>query len=605
MSIAGPSAHPSARPPAGASHALVARLFREQVRRHLGRIAVAMVCMVLTAAATAATAWLIEPVLDQVFVDRELSMLTLVTAAVLVIAVVKAISTYGQAVLMNHVGQRIIADVQVGLYAHLLDADLAFFHGTATGRLISSFLYDANLLREAVARAITGMAKDSLTLLFLVALMFYQDWRLAIAAVVVFPPGALAMRNLGRRMRKASTATQVETGHLTALLTETLDGVRLVKAYGQEGHETGRARAAVERRLGHMLKVVRTRAAASPVTEMLGGVAAAFIIFYGGYQVIAGTTTPGTFFSFMAALMLAYQPLKSLANLNTALQEGLAAAERIFALMDTEPTIVDRPGAGALRVSRGEVRFEGVSFAYAEGAPALEHVDLEAPAGAVVALVGPSGAGKSTLINLIPRFFEASLGRVTIDGVDVREVTLESLRGALALVSQEETLFDDTVRANIAYGRPGAGEDEIVAAAKAAAAHNFIRALPQGYDTMVGEHGVKLSGGERQRVAIARAMLKDAPILLLDEATSALDAEAERQVQGALKRLMQGRTTLVIAHRLATVLEADRIYVIDGGRVVESGRHAELLATGGLYARHHALQFADPDPEVSAARARG
>jgi subfamily B ATP-binding cassette protein MsbA len=353
-----------------------------------------------------------------------------------------------------------------------------------------------------------------------------------------------------------------------------------------------------------MLKVVRTRAAASPVTEMLGGVAAAFIIFYGGYQVIAGTTTPGTFFSFMAALLLAYQPLKSLANLNTALQEGLAAAERIFALMDAEPTIVDRPGAGRLRVSRGEVRFEGVSFAYAEGAPALEDVDLVAPAGAVVALVGPSGAGKSTLINLIPRFFEARLGRVTIDGVDIREVTLESLRGALALVSQEATLFDDTVRANIAYGRLGASDDDIVAAAKAAAAHNFIRALPQGYDTMVGEHGVKLSGGERQRVAVARAMLKDAPILLLDEATSALDAEAERQVQGALKRLMQGRTTLVIAHRLATVLEADRIYVIDGGRVVESGRHAELLAKGGLYARHHALQFADPDPEVSAARAR-
>jgi subfamily B ATP-binding cassette protein MsbA len=314
------------------------------------------------------------------------------------------------------------------------------------------------------------------------------------------------MRNLGKRMRKASTASQEETGNLSELLTETFEGARVVKAYGMEGYETDRASAAVERRLTHLLKLVRTRAAATPVTETLGGVAVATVILYGGYQVIDGITTPGTFFSFIAALVMAYQPLKSLANLNTALQEGLAAAQRVFALLDVEPEIADRPGAPALKVTGGEIDLEDVSFTYRAGAPALRNVGLKVPAGRTVALVGPSGAGKSTLLNLIPRFFDASTGRVSIDGADVRGVTLASLRGAIALVSQETGLFNDTVRANIAYGRPGASEADIAAAAAAAAAHDFIGELADGYETMIGENGVRLSGGQRQRLAIARAM---------------------------------------------------------------------------------------------------
>jgi subfamily B ATP-binding cassette protein MsbA len=337
--------------------------------------------------------------------------------------------------------------------------------------------------------------------------------------------------------------------------------------------------------------------------EALGGAAIAAVILYGGHQVIAGVRTPGALFSFITALLLAYQPLKNLANLNASLQEGLAAAERVFEVLDIEPTIHDKRGARPLRITGGEIRFEGVSFSYAPGTGALDGVSMTVPAGRTVALVGPSGAGKSTILNLIPRFFDVGEGRITIDGQDVRSVTLASLRGSIALVSQEVSLFDDTVRANIAYGRFGASEAEIVAAAQAAGASGFIDEFPDGYDTLVGEQGVRLSGGQRQRIAIARAMLKDAPILLLDEATSALDSESERQVQAALRALMRGRTTVVIAHRLSTVQGADLICVIDRGRIVEIGRHEELLGASGLYSRLHAMQFADQRGHVTAAAA--
>jgi subfamily B ATP-binding cassette protein MsbA len=592
----------TARPPSSA--ALIRRLLKSHVRPHAGRLVLAMAFMGVVAATTAANAWLMQPALDRVFVARDPQWLYLVPLAVAVVALVKAVASYLENTTMNAVGQRIIADTQVAMYAHLIRADLAYLHRVHSGKLVSSFLYDATLLRDAVSRALTGMVKDSLSLVFLAGVMFYQHWRLALVACLVFPLVGVAARNLGRRTRKGSARTQEETGRLTTILNETFEGARLVKAYGMEERETARARASVEARLRHIMRVVRARAAASPATEALGGLAVAIAIFYGGWQAASGEVTLGAFASFITALLLAYQPLKSLANLNTALQEGLAAAERLFAVLDVRPEIADAADARPLAVKGGEIRFERVGFAYADGAEALRGVSFVVPAGRRVALVGPSGAGKSTLLNLIPRFYDASAGRVLIDGQDVRAVTLASLRRAIALVSQELTLFDDSVRANIAYGRPEAGEAEIVAAARAAAAHDFILGLPQGYDTAVGENGVKLSGGQRQRVAIARAMLRDAPILLLDEATSALDAEAERKVQAALKRLMEGRTTLVIAHRLSTVLDADEIHVVEQGRVVESGRHAELLARGGAYARLFASQFAaEAPPPPAAARA--
>ena len=581
------------------SRALVARLYRGHIRRHLAKLSFAAFCMVLVAAATAANAWLMEPVLDEIFLERNADMLVLVPLAVLGIALIKGVAGYLQGYIMAAVGQRIIADVQIDLFGHLMRADLAYFQQTTSGRLVSNFLNDANLLRDAVSKALTGIAKDSLMLAFLVALMFHQDWRLATVTFIIFPIAILPVRNLGRRARKASTETQERTGRFSAILTETLQAARHIKAYGMESYESARAREAIEARLRAIYKVVKTRAAASPIMETLGGIAVAAVIYYGGSRVIAGETTPGTFFSFMTALVMAYQPMKSLANLNTALQEGLAAAQRLFVMLDIEPEIKERAEAPALQLTGGEIRFEDVTFVYADGKPALKNIDFVVPSGRRVALVGSSGAGKSTLLNLIPRFYDPTSGRVLIDGQDIRTANLSSVRANIGLVSQEATLFDDSVRANIAYGKPGAADDDIERAARAAAADTFIRAIDGGYDGLVGESGARLSGGQRQRIAVARAMLKDAPVLLLDEATSALDSESERQVQDALATLMEGRTTLIVAHRLSTVIDADIIHVIDQGRIVESGSHAELIARAGVYARLYQTQVTTPDAPLA------
>jgi ATP-binding cassette, subfamily B, bacterial MsbA len=586
---------------------LLRRLAREFLRPQAMPIALALVAMALVAAATAANAWLMEPLLDKIFVGREVGLLWVVAAAVLGIAVVKGAAGYAQSILMYRVGQRVVADIQRALFRRVIGADLAFFQANPTGSLISRFVSDAGLLRNASANVLVGIGKDALTVVGLVVLMFCQDWALALASFVLFPVAVRPIATVGRRMRRATVNTQHEIGQFTTLLDQTFQGARHVKAYGMEAYETGRADHLIESVNRLLNRAARIRSATSPMMETLGGIAVSAVILYGGYQVIEGTRTAGTFFSFITALLLAYQPMKTLANLTANLQEGLAAAHRIFTVLDIEPEIRDAPGALPLAIAGGEIRFEAVRFTYPNGGPALNSIDLVVPAGKTVALVGASGAGKSTVLNLIPRFYDTGSGRVSIDGTDVRRVTLASLRGAIALVSQEVSLFDDTVRGNIAYGRFGASEAEIVAAAKAAAADDFIRALPQGYATLVGEQGTKLSGGQRQRVAIARAMLKNAPILLLDEATSALDTESERQVQAALKTLMRGRTTLVIAHRLSTVLDADLIYVVDAGRIVESGTHAELIARGGVYQRLYALQFADqPAPaEIGGARALG
>ena len=574
---------------------LVRRLVGDHIRPHIGLLVVAVTLMAVVAATTAALAFLMETILDDVFTARDRSSLYVAAAVVMGVFVLKGLATYGQNVLVSFVGQRILADLQKRMFAHLLRADLAYFHGQSSGGLISRFINDVEKMRGTVASVLTAIGRDSLTIIFLVGVMFYQDWLLTLASFFAFPTAILPLVNIGKRIRKVSANTQQELGQFTTLLNEVFQGARHVKAYGMEAFERDRAGAVIEQIFTLVFRAARTKAAAYPIMETLGGTAIVVVICYGGWQVIEGTRSTGTFFSFVTALLLAYDPVKKLVNLNAQLQEGLAAAERVFDILDVEPTIIDSPDAKKIDAAKGDVGLENVDFSYADSKLVLRGVSLSVEAGKTVALVGQSGAGKSTILNLIPRFFDTSAGRVTLDGVDIRDLTIASLRAQIALVSQDVTLFDDTIEANIAYGRAGASPEEIRDAARNAAADTFIEAMPEGYETTVGEHGVKLSGGQRQRIAIARAMLKDAPILLLDEATSSLDTESERAVQNALAKLMRGRTTIVIAHRLSTIQSADMIHVVDAGRIVESGRHQELLARGGVYANLHQLQFSNAD----------
>ncbi|CCQ74893.1 ABC transporter ATP-binding protein [Magnetospira sp. QH-2] len=588
-----------------ATSVLLGRLLRENVAPYKWWIFWALLFMAVVAASTGLTAYLLDPVITYIFDEKRHDLVWPLVAAILATFVVKGGANYMQTLLMSRVGLRIIADNQNRLFRHLARMDLTFFHANPTGTLVSRFTVDIAQMRVAVSNGLTALGKDLLTLIALVGVMFYEDWQLSLIALVAFPTAIYPIARLGKRMRKVTANNQQEMGLLTTTLEQSFQGIRVVKAYGMEDYETERVVTLTDRIYALAVKAASTRAFSSPIMETLGGLAVAAVIAYAGNRVIHEDMRSGALIAFIAALLMAYEPMKRLANLNASLQEGLAGAQRMFQLLDNPSDLVEAVDAKDLDVAGGSVSLEKVRFSYDGENNALDGLSLEVPAGSTVALVGPSGAGKSTVLNLIPRFYDLNSGRVVIDGQDIKDVTFTSLRGAMALVSQEITLFDDTVRANIAYGRFGASEEDIQLAASHAAAHDFILKLPQGYDTMVGEQGVKLSGGQRQRLAIARAMLKNAPILLLDEATSALDTESERQVQAALDELMKDRTTLVIAHRLSTVVQADLIHVVDRGRVVESGTHDQLLAADGIYARLYALQFdereeavVETDPEV-------
>ena len=579
------------------SSVLVRRVLGTYLWPYRWPFAWAMLFMAINAATTGAMAKLMQPVMDDVFSVHNRSMVWPVALMVLAAFTVRGFSDYFHSVLMNRIGQHLVADLQKQLYGHLLEADLAFFHATSAGQLMSRVMNDVGVMRGTTAECLTSMGKSTLTLLFLVAVMFYTDWRLATGAFIAFPLAGMFVAGMGKRMRRVSFSTQVEMGNFSTQLNQSFQCIRHVKAYGMEGRERQRVGVIVDRLFELTCNSFHVQSLTSPVTEVLSGLAIVAVIVYGGLRVIDGQSTVGALMSFIAAFLLAYEPMKRLSKINAQLQSGLAASERVFELLDHPATILNRPDAQPLAAERYDIHFHDVHFAYGEDSDkaALRGVTLEVPHGQTVALVGPSGAGKSTCLNLIPRFYDVLRGSVSVGGQDIRDVTLASLRSRIALVSQEVALFDQSIRENIAYSLPGASEEQIIAAAKAAAAHDFIVTLPEGYDTLVGEHGVKLSGGQRQRIAIARAMLRDAPILLLDEATSSLDTESERAVQGALRTLQRGRTTLVIAHRLSTVVDADRIYVLEHGQVVESGPHTELLALGGLYSRLYGLQSSSVD----------
>ncbi|EKE10124.1 MAG: hypothetical protein ACD_16C00079G0029 [uncultured bacterium] len=574
-----------------ASLTLINRLWHEHIKSYQWYIWGGLFCMAISALTTATLAKMLQPLFDDVFVAKNEGMLFQVAGFVLGIFILKGVSSFGESVSLIYVGQKIIGDIQKRLFDHFIHADLAYFHARSSGELVSRVTNDVNLMRNAVTTALTGIGKDVLSLFFLIGLMFYQDWLLASLAFFVFPVALFPIVKIGKKMRKVSSNTQEEMGIFTILLHQVFQGMRIVKSYAMENYEQKRAHRLINILSRLNVKGGRVRAASHPIMETLGGIAIVIVILYGGTQVIAGNRTTGTFISFITALLLAYEPLKRLAHLNANLQEGLAAAWRIFKAIDLKPNIVDSPLATSLKVKRGEISLKTVRFSYPNGKKALTGISMDIPSGQRIALVGPSGSGKSTLLNLIPRFYDVTSGSILIDDINIRDVTLSSLRSQVALVSQEVILFDDTIRANIAYGRWEASEEEIIEAAKAAAAHEFIKDLPEGYNTFVGEQGIRLSGGQRQRLSIARAMLKNAPILLLDEATSSLDTESEKQVQTALNHLMEGRTTVVVAHRLSTVIDADKIYVIEEGTVTEEGSHKELLKNNKTYARLVDLQF--------------
>ena len=578
---------------------LIKRLFVEHVRKHVSWLIIALSLMMVVAGTTAGLAFLMETILDDVFTAKSKQSLYFAASIVMSLFVAKGLATYGQTVIMSFVGQRILADLQKNMFGHLVKGDLSFFHNHSSGALIAHFINDVEKMRGTVAGVITAIGRDSLTLIFLIGVMFYQDWLLTLASFFAFPTAILPLVKIGKKIRKVSANTQNEIGQFTTLLNETFTGIRHVKAAGMEGYEKSRAGILVEKIFKLVFRAARTKAAAYPIMETLGGTAIVIVICYGGWQVIEGTRSTGTFFSFVTALLLAYDPVKKLVNLNAQLQEGLAATERVFKILDVHPKIVDHPNALKVDKAEGNIIFENISFSYLENVPLIDNISLTIKKGQTVALVGHSGAGKTTILNLICRFFDPASGTITLDSTDIRKITMSSLRSNLALVSQDVTLFNDTIKENIAYGTKEPALPEIQKAAKHASAHDFIMELPNGYDTMIGENGVKLSGGQRQRIAIARAMLKNAPILLLDEATSSLDSKSERAVQEALSNLMQNRTTIVVAHRLSTIQSADLIHVIDDGRIAESGNHDELLELNGAYAKLYQIQFVKINHKMS------
>ncbi|WP_291843015.1 ABC transporter ATP-binding protein [Maricaulis sp.] len=575
--------------PPSSTAALGKRLWRDWLWRRPGLVILALFLSAITAGAAASYAGVIAWTFDKLN-NGAADFFPLAPLAVIGLATLRGVSLYLQTVQTNRLALNVMQDLQNAMFGKLVRADFARLQAEGTGSLVSRFTNDITLLRETIVRLANNLMRDVLTVVITIGVMLSLDWMLSLLILVVYPIAAWPVIRIGQRLRKTSSQAQAQMGEVTSQLEESFSGARMVKTYGLEDYEAERARKSFFDRLRFLLKITENKARVDPILEIVGGLAFAGLVAFAGWRMLNGETSLGNIIGVLTGIGVISPAIRALGTLNAVVQEGFAVLERIFTVLDTDETVTTALDAPALRVTDGAVRLDGISFAYPDGSVALSDISLKAEPGQTIALVGPSGSGKSTVLNLLPRLYDAQTGAITIDGTETRSV---SLRSAMALVSQDVTLFDDTVRANIGFGQLDAGEDAIIAAAKAADAHDFIMALPEGYDSPVGPRGSNLSGGQRQRLSIARAILKDAPILLLDEATSALDTESEQRVQAALERLSEGRTSLVIAHRLSTVRHADWIYVMEGGRIVEEGRHDALVARDGLYARLCKVQFGD------------
>lgn len=569
------------------SVSLYKRLF-PFIKPYLSKVFFACACAIPLALCSAGTASLVKPTLDDIFLNKDLRMLKLIPIAIILIYTTKGVFEYAYHYLISSTGQRIVTDIRNRIYEHLQTLSLSYFQINPTGKLISKVTLDVQLVEAAINKSIVAIIKESMTISGLVIVMLTKDYKLSLITFLILPWALIPILILGKKSRKFSTRHQEKRSYLSTLLHETISGNRIVKAFGMEEYERKRFSAENLKLLKIILKKVKNRALSSPVMELIGGLTAAAVIFYGGWNVLNGNSTPGTFFSFVTAMLMLYGPSKDISKSYQDIQNGLAAAERVFEIFDTETEVKEKPDAVSIQSKHSAVTFNNVTFSYDKN-PVLHNIDLKVKPGETIAVVGMTGSSKTTLVNLILRFYDVDSGSIQIDGIDIRDITLRSLRSQISIVNQNPFLFNDTLKNNIAYGDNTQSMDKITEAARAACAHQFIDEMPDKYDTVIGEHGVKISGGQRQRIAIARAILKDAPILIFDEATSALDTTLEKEIQSSLEKLIKIKTTFIIAHRLSTIRNADRIIVLSNGRIVEQGSHDKLFQQNGEYSKLYAI----------------
>lgn len=571
---------------------LLKRLLKSFVRPYIGKLGIASFAMILVAAANACQAWLVKPALDDIFIHLNQKMLAIIPFAMIAIGFVKASAAYFQNFYMKFVGQRIVTDIQAKLYKHLIYADLPYLQQFSTGKIISRFSNDIVTMRTSLSNVLTGIAKELLTVIFLIILMINLNWQMAILIFVVFPLAIYPIMRMGRRMRKISLATQEKLGTYTTQLDETFKAIKEVKSYHAEEYEISKSNQILESIFILYIKAVKTESLSSPIIEIISSLAIAGVIWYGGYEVINGTTSPGSFIAFIGAFVAAYRPLKSLAELNNNLQEGLAAAKRLFEVLDVKPTILEHKNAKKLKIGEAEICFNKVGFSFRDAL--FNDLEFTIKPGQITSFVGSSGSGKTTIANLLLRFYEISSGEILIDKQNIQQVSLQSLRNQVSIVSQDVLLFDDSIVNNIGYGKLNATREEIIQAAKSAAADEFISKLPEAYDTIIGQSGFKLSGGQKQRLSIARAILKNSPIIIFDEATSALDSISEQKIQENIFNLKaMGRSILIIAHRLSSIINSDMIYVLNKGKIIASGSHQQLLKSSAYYQELYAKSTSD------------